>query len=66
VLLSPAEREQASIFPQVLKSAKSKTDAIHDIEEAGITVDYIEEINGRRFGAVYLGKVRLIDNVKLK
>jgi hypothetical protein len=26
-------------------------------------VDYIEEIDGRRFGAVQVGDVRLIDNV---
>ena len=34
------------------------------IEEEGFKVDYIEEFDGRRFGAVHLGTVRLIDNVK--
>jgi pantothenate synthetase len=31
----------------------------------GFRIDYIEEINGRRYGAVYLGEVRLIDNFDL-
>jgi pantothenate synthetase len=31
----------------------------------GFKVDYVEEGHSRRFGAVYLGKVRLIDNVEI-
>ena len=29
-------------------------------------IDYIEDKNNRRFGAVWLGDVRLIDNIELK
>jgi len=40
------------------------------LEQAGFTVDYIQTLKNRRFGAVFLGEgkrqVRLIDNVRLK
>ena len=31
----------------------------------GFKVDYVKDINNRRYAAVYLGNVRLIDNVEL-
>jgi pantoate--beta-alanine ligase len=34
-----------------------------ELEAAGFRVDYVEDRDGRRFGAVRLGDVRLIDNV---
>ncbi len=65
ILLTAEERLKASLFPQLLKSADSVQDARFALEGAGFVVDYIEEAWGRRFGAVRLGKVRLIDNVLL-
>lgn len=65
-LLSPADREKAALFPKLLNSKQRADDVIRDLEKEGITVDYIEDINNRRYGAVYFGKVRLIDNVPLK
>ncbi|MDF1612193.1 hypothetical protein [Stygiobacter electus] len=36
-----------------------------ELEKLGFSVDYIQTIDGRRFGAVRIGNVRLIYNVKL-
>jgi len=40
-------------------------DARAQLAAAGFAVDYIEDRDGRRFGAVRLGLTRLIDNVPL-
>jgi pantoate--beta-alanine ligase len=63
VRLSAAERERAPIFHRSLSSGRSLTEIRSELERSGFEVDYIEEISGRRFGAVKLGEVRLIDNV---
>lgn len=65
LLLSKEEREFALNFPRLLASNKTKEQIKKELEELGFKVNYIEELEGRRFGAVYVGKVRLIDNVKL-
>jgi len=65
LLLSKEEREFALNFPKLLASNKTKEQIKKELEELGFKVDYIEEFEGRRFGAVHVGKVRLIDNVKL-
>jgi pantoate--beta-alanine ligase len=64
-LLSPEERRFALNFPRLLKLNKTDTEIKTELESLGFKVDYIEEYSGRRLGAVYVGKVRLIDNVKL-
>ncbi|MBK8946101.1 MAG: pantoate--beta-alanine ligase [Ignavibacteriae bacterium] len=63
-LLTTKEREIASIFPKTLNSNKSIEDMKTELINSGFTIDYIEEKLDRLFAAVYLGKVRLIDNVK--
>jgi len=65
LLLSHEERKFALNFPRLLKTNKSCDEIKLELEQLGFTVDYIEEYDGRRLGAVYAGKVRLIDNVKL-
>ena len=65
LLLSPEERNFALHFPGLLKANKSCDEIKFELENLGLKVDYIEEYDGRRLGAVYAGKVRLIDNVKL-
>jgi pantoate--beta-alanine ligase len=63
--LTEKERKLAPRFYHWLKSDNS-IDTIKDkLEEEGFKIDYIEEIDERRFGAVHLGKVRLIDNVEI-
>lgn len=64
-LLSGEERKFALNFPRLLKSDKSKEEIFRELENLGFKVDYIEEMDGRRLGAVYVGNVRLIDNVKI-
>lgn len=64
-LLTSDEKFFAQNFPRLLKSGKSCEMIKSELEKIGFKVDYIEEIGNRRFGAVHVGKVRLIDNVKI-
>lgn len=61
--LSPAERALAPKFHAALVSAPTPQQAREELEAAGFIVDYVEERDARRFGAVRLGQTRLIDNV---
>lgn len=65
LLLTKQERETAPNFYKLLSKHYSVSKTGEELEKLGLKVDYIEDIDDRRFGAVYLGKVRLIDNVKL-
>lgn len=63
-LLSPEERKRAPLLYALLRRADLSCEAIREeLEKNGLSVDYIKEVRGRRFGAVRSGKVRLIDNV---
>ncbi|MDN5280715.1 MAG: pantoate--beta-alanine ligase [Clostridiales bacterium] len=61
-LLSAEERKKAPVFYKTLNSGKSVSEIINELEKSDFKVDYIEEHFGRIFGAVFLGKTRLIDN----
>jgi pantoate--beta-alanine ligase len=61
--LSPAERALAPKFHQSLAGAPTAATARTELERAGFVVDYIEDRDRRRLGAVRLGQTRLIDNV---
>ena len=63
--LSSAAREKAPRFYACLSSGGSTDEVKHMLEAEGFQVDYVEDHFGRRFGAVFLEDVRLIDNVKL-
>jgi pantoate--beta-alanine ligase len=63
--LPPPDREKAPQFYRALLSAPTAGAASRDLRAAGFAVDYVEDRAGRRFGAVRLGDVRLIDNVPL-
>ncbi len=65
ILLAKEERIYAANFPRLLMSEKSTEEIEKELNSLGFKVDYITELNGRRFGAVHIGNVRLIDNVKL-
>ena len=47
-------------------SAATAEVAATELRGAGFLVDYVEDRDGRRLGAVRLGGVRLIDNVSLE
>jgi pantoate--beta-alanine ligase len=64
-LLSPEERKFALNFPRLLKSKKTNAEIKTELESLGFKVDYIEDYADRKLGAVYIGNVRLIDNVEL-
>lgn len=63
--LSPDDRVRAPRFHEALASARTAEEARRELEAGGFEVDYIEDHEGRRLGAVRLGGVRLIDNVPL-
>jgi len=67
VLLTPEQRKQAALFPELLKSDLSVDEIRKRLEKTGFIVDYVEDNKemGRRLGAIQLGKVRLIDNFKI-
>ena len=63
--LSPEDRARAVAFPKALAESASADEARARLEARGFVVDYVEDRQGRRFGAVHLGDIRLIDNLKL-
>ncbi len=63
--LHPADRDRAPGFHRILSSARTADEAARELRESGFAVDYVEDRDGRRLGAVRLGGVRLIDNVPL-
>ena len=50
-------------FHEILSGNGSIQDKKEALEKAGFKVDYVEEYDGRLYGAVFLEDVRLIDNV---
>lgn len=63
--LTSLELKRAPHFHRLLKSDQPIESIITELKQLGFKVDYIVEKWGRRLGAVWLGEVRLIDNVAL-
>ena len=63
--LSRSARSLAADFPRLLASSNDAETARRSLEAAGFEVDYIEDHDGRRYGAVHLDGIRLIDNLPL-
>ena len=63
--LRPSDRRKAPQFYRALSTSPTPEAAARALCAAGFTVDYVEDRDGRRLGAVRLGGVRLIDNVPL-
>ena len=63
--LSRAARARAARFPAILQSAPDAATAGQRLRADGFEVDYVEDHNGVRLGAVRVEGVRLIDNVEL-
>lgn len=63
--LTEEERLLAAEFPKILSSGDPISQIRNKLTKKGFKVEYVEQIGKRIFAAVYLGKVRLIDNVKI-
>jgi pantoate--beta-alanine ligase len=63
--LSHPARVRAAQFPLILRSARTVDVAADTLKSAGFDVDYVEDRDGVRLGAVRIENVRLIDNVRL-
>lgn len=57
--------QKAHLFAQALKTQDDLKQLKTYLEMNNIRVDYLEEKYGRRFAAVFIGDVRLIDNVQI-
>ena len=64
--LSAADRTTAPAFHRALVESATPEEAVRSLRASGFAVDYVEDRDKRRLGAVRLGGVRLIDNVPLK
>ena len=63
--LTPETRAKAEQFARIFHLAPSCDKAIEALRAKGIDVEYIDEHDGRRFAAINLDGVRLIDNYSL-
>ncbi|WP_374029327.1 pantoate--beta-alanine ligase [Bdellovibrio bacteriovorus] len=63
--LSAEERAQAPEIFKAITGSKTAAEATRKLTELGFIVDYVTDIEDRRFVAAKLGEVRLIDNVKI-
>jgi len=62
--LTEEQLEVSRYFPKYFHSEKSCEEITRALEAKGFEVEYIQEHQGRRFAAVRLGDVRLIDNIE--
>jgi len=60
--LTPKQRELADQFAKLFHQPLPLNEILTQLKALEIDVDYLEEHNGRRFAAVHIGDVRLIDN----
>ena len=64
--LTTEQRQQADQFARIFHQASYTTQQIcTELKTLPLTVEYLEEHAGRRFIAVKIGLVRLIDNYKI-
>jgi pantoate--beta-alanine ligase len=66
VRLSPLGRAHAAAFPKMLRTAPDAVTAATKLRSRGFEVDYVEDTDGVRLGAVRLEGVRLIDNTRIE
>lgn len=63
--LTPEQRKIADEFAKIFHQNKPSVMITKELENLGISVEYVEEFQGRRFAAVKIGDIRLIDNYLL-
>ena len=65
--LTQEQRQKAELFASIfLKKQQSQQEILQQLQQENITVDYCQEIEGRRYIAVRIGDIRLLDNYKLE
>jgi pantoate--beta-alanine ligase len=65
VRLTPAQKELAPLIYSYLKNSGSAEEAKNKLQSNNLQVDYVEDFQGRRYAAVRVGEVRLIDNIQI-
>lgn len=60
--LGVEEKRLAEKFASIFHQAKPCDLIVAELSSLGIKVEYVKEYQGRRFGAVFIGDIRLIDN----
>lgn len=65
VRLTPEQRALAPWIYKALTQSKTAQEAASLLSAKGFNVDYVTDLQGRRFAAARLGEVRLIDNVQI-
>lgn len=63
--LSPDDRARAPRFVRALRTLATLDEVRNHLAGEGFEVEYVEDRDGRRLGAVMLGGIRLIDNIPL-
>lgn len=63
--LNQEQRVKAAYLPELLNSHLATTEVMEALSAQGFKVDYVHEKWGRRLAAVWLGDVRLIDNIPI-
>ena len=63
--LSLEGRQKAALIYKTMQEAKSALEVQNKLKNAGFEIDYVEDIDDRRFVAVFLEGIRLIDNMEL-
>jgi pantoate--beta-alanine ligase len=63
--LTAPQKERAALIFKTISQATTSEEARKDLTNLDFKVDYIEDFQNRRYAAVWLGDVRLIDNVEI-
>jgi len=63
--LSEEQRKKAASFSHFLRSSKTVQEAVSQLEKIDFKIDYITEEWQRRLAAIWIGNVRLIDNIPI-
>lgn len=63
--LSDTGKKTAALIYQAMKEYRTSEDVKKFLTESGFEIDYVEDIENRRFVAAFLEGVRLIDNIQL-
>ncbi|MDG0815230.1 pantoate--beta-alanine ligase [Bdellovibrio svalbardensis] len=63
--LNSEERAKAPAIYKAIRESKSAEEAANSLNQQGFKVDYVTDIDNRRYVAAFLGEVRLIDNVQI-